>query len=88
MKIEQEWVAGFLFNDLVDRVVLIRKTHPEWQAGKLNGMLIVDDVFTTGASMEALHTPGDIGAVVFARGLCPSWITPLFQMWSCDGLPD
>lgn len=46
--------------------------------------LIVDDVLTTGRSMEEakLSSPYDrvIGAVLFARGPCPEWITPLFQM--------
>jgi orotate phosphoribosyltransferase len=47
-------------------------------------LLIVDDVLTTGASMEEekdkhqyLHV---IGVVVFARGPCPTWIHPLFDM--------
>lgn len=47
-------------------------------------LLIVDDVFTTGGSMED-HRAGRyeaIGAVIFARGVVPSWITPLFQMSS------
>lgn len=53
-------------------------------------LLIVDDVLTTGASMEGFKQgqqdihgvfwPDPIGAVVFARSECPSWITPLFQM--------
>lgn len=54
--------------------------------------LIVDDVLTTGGSMERLRYErggvggirGDgariIGAVIFARGPCPGWIKPLFQM--------
>lgn len=59
--------------------------------------LIVDDVLTTGSSMQirrqsyccglpvANYPPGDnrkkvIGAVIFARGLCPTWIKSLFQM--------
>lgn len=55
--------------------------------------LLVDDVLTTGGSMERLRAthygqgpagrPGIIGAVVFTRGMCPSWIQPLFQMPSC-----
>ncbi len=43
-------------------------------------LLIVDDVLTTGGSMEE-HRAGRlaIGAVVFARGLCPAWVTPIFS---------
>lgn len=50
--------------------------------------LIVDDVLTTGNSMERIkkHVICDkisdiIGVVIFARGECPDWITPIFQMW-------
>lgn len=49
-------------------------------------VLIVDDVLTTAASMEKekriyLQASSIIhGAVVFARGPCPDWVTPLFQM--------
>jgi orotate phosphoribosyltransferase len=50
--------------------------------------LLVDDVLTTGASMEgatpavAARYPGyEVrGAVVFARAPCADWITPLFRM--------
>lgn len=44
--------------------------------------LIVDDVLTTGGSMnEFKYWEEDVvGSVVFARGKCPSWITPVFQM--------
>lgn len=45
-------------------------------------ILIVDDVFTTGASMEK-HRGFRIdvfGAVIFARNEPPAWITPLFRM--------
>ena len=44
----REWVVGFLFDDDADRVVLIRKNRPEWQAGKLNGV---------GGKVEPLETP-------------------------------
>lgn len=45
--------------------------------------LIVDDVLTTGASMEEAHTlPDDIGVVIFARGPHSDWITPIF---TCGG---
>lgn len=45
-------------------------------------LLIVDDVLTTGASMEEQRADrsNTIGAVIFARGPCPSWVTPVFQM--------
>ena len=48
-------------------------------------LLIADDVLTTGSSMEELkesklHYSDAIGVVVFARGQCPSWVIPLFQM--------
>ena len=51
--------------------------------------LIVDDVLTTGGSMERLKTVSGgqfrniMGAVIFARGPCPHWIKPLFQMPQC-----
>jgi len=52
-------------------------------------ILLVDDVLTTGASMERarekLFDRGHlnthiIGTVIFARGPCPYWITPLFTL--------
>lgn len=42
--------------------------------------LLVDDVLTTGGSMEKEYKEGDIGVVIFSRGKCPSWITPIFQL--------
>ena len=45
--------------------------------------LIVDDVLTTGASMEEKRQRIRgvvIGVVVFARGECPAWIHPIFKM--------
>ena len=49
---------------------------------------IVDDVLTTGESMEHFLSQYQrnrrsftaIGWVVFARTRCPDWVTPLFQM--------
>lgn len=32
------YVSGFMFNDELTRVALIRKNKPEWQNGKLNGI--------------------------------------------------
>lgn len=47
-------------------------------------ILLVDDVLTTGASMVAARAALNVdrsdvsGIVMFARGPCPVWITPLF----------
>jgi len=44
-------------------------------------LLIVDDVLTTGKSMEEQRAGrAALGVVVFARAQCPKWITPVFQM--------
>ena len=47
--------------------------------------LLVDDVLTTGKSMEKAKTLVDglnvQGVVIFARAKCPVWVTPLFQLW-------
>jgi 8-oxo-dGTP diphosphatase len=42
------YVVGFAFNSFENAVVLIKKTHPEWQKGKLNGI---------GGHIEAGETP-------------------------------
>lgn len=50
-------------------------------------ILIVDDVLTTGASMEAQRAGRNaVGAVIFARGKCPPWVTPLFTLVECRGV--
>lgn len=45
--------------------------------------IIVDDVLTTGQSMEAVRLQvgqESFGVVAFARGECPSWIHPVFKL--------
>ena len=43
--------------------------------------LIVDDVLTTGDSMNAeRRDENDIGIVIFARSTCPDWVFPVFQL--------
>jgi 8-oxo-dGTP diphosphatase len=44
------YVVGFLFSEECDRVALVRKNRPEWQAGKLNGI---------GGKIEANETPDE-----------------------------
>lgn len=56
---------------------------------KAGPLLLVDDVLSTGASMEqkklwAQHLMPQrriIGVVLFSLGPCPNWITPIFEMW-------
>jgi len=55
------------------------------QDNKALPLLICDDVLTTGNSMEKVKEQigqdNIIGVVIFSRGKCPKWITPIFQMW-------
>lgn len=45
-------------------------------------LMIIDDVLTTGRSMEEYRQGWDaIGVVLFARGPCPEWVHPVFQLW-------
>jgi len=52
-------------------------------------ILIVDDVYNTGMSMEKAkekflpkyRDKNIIGVVAFARNPTPNWIKPIFQMW-------
>lgn len=47
-------------------------------------MLIVDDVCTTGKSLEDMKARCDgevIGCVLFARGSVPLWVYPIFELW-------
>jgi len=45
--------------------------------------LIIDDVLTTGQSMEQFRAGKEaIGVVIFARGPCPPWVKPIFTLWS------
>ncbi len=45
------------------------------------GLLIVDDVLTTGMSMERHRDGRDArGLVLFARTLCPSWVSSVWSL--------
>ena len=57
----------------------------QYRNGISNPTLVVDDVLTTGNSMnefvEINNIKNPIGVVIFARGKCPDWVIPIFQMW-------
>ena len=45
-----------------------------------DGLLIADDVLTTGASMENQRRERKAqGVVAFARGQCPRWVSAIWQ---------
>ena len=73
------------------------KALEKYCSSESGGVLIVDDVLTTGASMEeelkrwrqwetSTDIKGVVGVVVFSRGECPLWVRPLFRMlsWAVD----
>lgn len=64
----------------------ISNSLQKYRTGTDDSLLIVDDVLTTGASMEKarlLHDPNRTitGVVLFARGPCPEWVHPVFRLW-------
>jgi hypoxanthine phosphoribosyltransferase len=65
--------------------VRISNALQKYASRGLGPLLIVDDVLTTGKSMEkAKEMFGNVlsrGVVLFARGECPKWIEPIFNMW-------
>lgn len=56
----------------------------EVHKGPTGKELLVDDVLTTGASMEKVRAGRHMqGIVLFSRGPCPGWVWPVFQLNSC-----
>lgn len=49
-----EYVLGFIFNGMRNQVCLLRKTHPKWQRGKLNGCGGVVEVEHDEAPLQAM----------------------------------
>lgn len=80
--------AGFKFKYVVgvpNGGLLLQKLLSKYKDKNSDKVLIVDDVCTTGLSMENAAAPyvGHYrieGIVVFNRGKCPSWVTPIFDL--------
>ena len=91
INVKFSWVTpilrgGYLFAEKLKAYQTKNLHKPE-----ADPILIVDDVLTTGKSFEKtrdriLKYSTDkgktdiIGIVVFARGKCPDWVRPIFQM--------
>ena len=68
-----EWVSGG--GERLGKAML------KWRNVYSSTLLIVDDVLTTGGSMEVQRAGRKaVGVVIFARGVCPAWVKPLFAM--------
>ena len=53
----------------------------KYSLNSVHTLLIVDDVLTTGGSLEKHRNGRDaIGAVIFSRGAELDWVVPLFKM--------
>lgn len=69
-----------------DRLAMELEQYTNWVAPF--NVLIVDDVLTTGKSMEKrkagqppqVHPDDVIGFVIFARGTLPSWVDAVFRV--------
>lgn len=59
----------------------LAKALEKYCDGEDFGTIIVDDVLTTGKSMNEMREkyPDALGIVIFSRGPTPDWIEPLFQ---------
>lgn len=87
-KIDFKFVRGVPNGGIKLQNALFKYRNPESDL-----YLIVDDVLTTGKSMEDYKEALDInrimgaginkvvGVVLFARTECPYWVQPIFKMW-------
>jgi orotate phosphoribosyltransferase len=83
--IAAQLVRGFAHFGRVEGVpqggLRLAKAIEPWVNEWSSRLLIVDDVLTSGASMEEQRAGREAqGAVIFARGPCPDWIKPLFRL--------
>ena len=92
---DEDWetMAGIVGKKLLFRDVIGIPTGGTKFAEKLDKyakpesdlpILVVDDVFTSGKSMERVRAElgnNVIGVVLFARTIPPKWVTPVFQLY-------
>lgn len=76
--------GGLRFAAALEKYADLRRTA--------NRFLIVDDVLTTGHSMEVVKAriwsiedlragvSAPVGVVIFARAVCPHWVRPIFSL--------
>ena len=79
--INERFYFGSVFGIPPGGLRLAKALEPYAQVGP---RLVVDDVMTTGQSMQKVYQDGDIGVVIFERGECltkesrPSWVHAMF----------
>ena len=74
--VEGVFQGGFKFADALESYN---------DSGETGSLLIVDDVLTTGESMERQRNGRTAkGVVLFARGPCPDWVTPIWTLAAPD----
>lgn len=76
----KHYVLGFLFGYNEKRVLLIRKTHPEWQAGRYNG--IGGHIEAGETALEAMQREG-----LEEAGVLPQWQYKGYMQgpgWECS----
>ena len=87
-----DWEAlAIMLSEMISPFGLVEAASPGGQAfansllkhASTGPLLIVDDVLTTGRTMEKARAGRrSTGAVVFSQGpVVPGWITPIFRMW-------
>lgn len=89
---KKHYVLGFMFDEVRLNVILIRKNHPGWQAGKLNGVggkynPQIEDPRSAMCRefMEEAGVTSDISEWVHAGTMSGiDWQVEVFTMSACD----
>lgn len=81
------YVLGFCFDKKAERVKLLRKTRPDWQAGRLNGIggkVEENEHYIRAMEREFLEEAGvaSTGWECFVRMSGPDWLVYVFRLFS------